>query len=195
MIVPPASPIEGLRTTWLSLDDAPLLQRFFDANPAYFLEVQGEPASPGEAREEIEGLPPADVPSGAKHVIGYVDRDGELAAFANLLSDIFVQGVWNMSTFIVATPRHGTGQAQAINAGLEAWAAAHGARWLRLGVVIGNARGERFWASCGYVETKIRTGFPVGRQVRDLRVMCKPLTGEPVARYLDLVPRDRPSPA
>lgn len=195
MIPLPSSPIEGLRTTWLTVDDAPLLQRFFDANPAYFLAVQGEPAPPGEAREEIESLPPPDIPFGAKHVIGYVAPGGELAAFANLLSDIFVPGVWNMSTFVVATSRHGTGQAQAINAGLESWAAANGARWLRLGVVIGNTRGERFWASCGYIETRIRTGFPVGRQVRDLRVMCKPLAGEPVARYLDLVPRDRSSAA
>ncbi|MFO1303868.1 MAG: GNAT family acetyltransferase [Burkholderiales bacterium] len=187
----PASPIDDLRTVELLAGDAPLLQRFFDANPEYFIVVQGEPAPPGEAREEIEGLPPAGIPHGDKHVFGYVGPDGELAAFANLLADIYVPGVWNMSTFIVSTPRHGTGVAQRINASLEAWAALHGARWMRLGVIVGNVRGERFWRSRGYVETKVRKGYPMGKQLRDVRVMWKSLTGEPLERYLELVPGDR----
>ena len=187
----PASPIEDLHAVRLAVRDAPLLQRFFDANPEYFIVVQGEPAPPGEAREEIEGLPPAGIPHGDKHVFGYVGPDGELAAFANLLADIYVTGVWNMSTLIVATSRRGTGMAQRINASLEDWAAMHGARWMRLGVIVGNVRGERFWRSRGYVETKVRKNYPMGKQLRDVRVMWKSLAGEPVERYHELVPGDR----
>jgi len=184
----------SLITIELTLDHEPLLQRFFEANPAYFLAVQGEPAMPNEAREEIAGELPADLIYSRKWVVGYVGADGELVAMANLLSDIFVPSVWNLSTFIVGTSRHGTGEAQGLYQSLENWAARNGAHWLRLGVVKGYERAERFWLSRGFMQTRERSGYQIGRQVHVIRVMCKPLAGGTVAEYLSLVTRDRPEP-
>ena len=67
---PPVSPIDGLHTVDLVPDGVPRLQRFFEANPAYFLAVQGEPAGPGEAHEEIHGDLPAGWPYTRQWVIG-----------------------------------------------------------------------------------------------------------------------------
>jgi len=39
----------------LNTADIARLERFFDDNPAYFLAVSGERASPDDARDEIEG--------------------------------------------------------------------------------------------------------------------------------------------
>jgi GNAT superfamily N-acetyltransferase len=178
----------------LTLDHESLLQRFFEANPAYFVAVQGEPAMPNEASEEIAGELPADLVYSRKWIVGYVATDGELAAMANLLSDIFVPSVWNLSTFIVATSRHGTGDGQALYHSLENWMVHNGARWLRLGVVKGYERAERFWLSRGFKQIRERSGYQIGRQVNVVRVMCKPLAGGTVAEYLSLVPRDRPGP-
>ncbi|MGM9483556.1 GNAT family N-acetyltransferase [Roseateles sp. NT4] len=189
---PPASPIADLVAIELTSAHVPALQRFFAANPAYFLAVQGEPARPDDAREEIEEALPEGIPHTKKWVIGYVRADGEIAALANFVADIFAPSVWNVSTFIVETARHGSGDARRLYDSLEAWARQSGARWLRLGVVIGNARAERFWASLGYVETRVRSGYQIGNQVNELRVMCKPLAGGPLSDYLALVPRDRP---
>ena len=108
------------------------------------------------------------------------------------LADLLARGVWHIGLFIVATDLHGTGTAQALHQGLERWAAAQGARWLRLGVVSGNARAERFWTQCGYLDLRMREGLPMGKRVNDVRVMAKPLTGETLADYLAIVPRDRP---
>ena len=66
-----------------------------------------------------------------------------------------------------------------------------GARWLRLGVVQGNARAERFWEKMGYVETRRRLGVEMGTKVHTLRVMAKPLGGT-LEELLERVPRDRP---
>ncbi len=145
----PASPIEGLTAIELTSAHVPALARFFAANPAYFLAVQGEPARPDDAREEIEDTVPEGIPHTKKWVVGYAGADGEIAALANFVSDIFAPSVWNVSTFIVETARHGSGDARRLYDSLEAWARQSGARWLRLGVVIGNARAERFWASLG----------------------------------------------
>jgi GNAT superfamily N-acetyltransferase len=188
----PPSPIPSVRTIELVAGSEPMLQAFFDANPEYFLTVQGEPAASTEAHEEIHGDLPAGWSFTKKWMIGYVDLNGSLIAMANLVSDILAPGVWNVSTFIVATERHGTGEAQLLYRSLERWAMANGAKWLRLGVVLGNARAERFWESAGYVQTRLRHGVEFGAQTNTLRVMFKPLAGEALEEYLSLVPRDRP---
>lgn len=188
----PQSPISSLRAIELTAEHEPLLQRFFDANPEYFLAVQGEPATPDEAHEEIHGELPSGWSFTRMWVVGYLNADGSLAAMAHLISDIIVPGVWNVSTFIVATSRHGSGDAQVLYQSLETWAANSGARWVRLGVVQGHTRAERFWTSRGFTETRKREGYQIGQQLNTLRVMYKPLDGGTLEEYLSLVGRDRP---
>jgi hypothetical protein len=77
-------------------------------------------------------------------------------------------------------------------AGLEDWMKSIGAQWVRLGVVIGNSRGESFWQRSGYVEVRQRSGIQTGAHTSTVRVMVKPLTGGFVGDYLSMVERDRP---
>jgi len=164
----------------LGPQDEARLQRFFDANPEYFLAIQGEPAAAHEAREELASEPPAGWTYTRRWLLGWAEADGTLAAMAHVVSDLLVRHVWHIGLFIVATGRHGTGDAQR-----------GGAHWLRLGVVRGNLRAERFWTARGYVETRTREGVQVGKQTNTVRVMVKPLAGGTVEEYLALVPRDR----
>jgi GNAT superfamily N-acetyltransferase len=190
----PPSPIAALRTVEIGAGDEPLLQRFFDENPAYFMAVHGEPAGPDEAHEEILAQPPAGWSFTKKWLVGYVDATGSLVAIADVITDLLAPGVWHIGLFIVATARHGNGDAQRLHHGLERWAADHGARWLRLGVVSGNARAERFWQSMGYTQVRTREGITMGKLTNTVRVMVKPLDGQTVEGLLSLVPRDRPEP-
>jgi GNAT superfamily N-acetyltransferase len=188
----PASPIPTLRTLDLvGPAHEKLLQAFFEANPAYFLAVNGEPPGPDEAHNEIHEPPPAGWPFTKKWVIGYADESGELVAVANVITDLLAYGVWHIGLLILASARHGSGEAKVLHQGLQDWALANGASWLRLGVVQGNARAERFWASAGYVETRIRPAIQMGKLSNHVRVMVKPLAGGSVEEYLSLVPRDR----
>jgi GNAT superfamily N-acetyltransferase len=170
------------------------LQRFFDDNPAYFIAVQGEPAGAGEAHEEIHGLPPEGWSYTDKRLVGYLDGAGSLVAIADVVIDLLAPGVWHIGLFIVATSRHGSGDAQRLHDGLERWASGYGARWLRLGVVRGNGRAERFWESLGYTQMRTREGVAMGKLTNTLRVMIKPLHGQTIEEFLALVPRDRPEP-
>lgn len=188
----PTSPSPDLAIVELGPGDEPLLQRFFEANAAYFDAVFGEAAGPGAARDEIRELPPDGWSYTRRWLLGYVAADGELAAVADVVSDLLVPGAWHVGLFIVATARHGSGQAALLYRGVESWAAGNGARWLRLGVVQGNVRAERFWAAQGFVETRTRVGVVMGRRTNTLRVLVKPLGGETLAAYLARVPRDRP---
>jgi len=191
----PSTAVAGLATREIGAADAPLLQRFFDENDAYFMAVQGEPAGPTEARDEIASLPPAGWPFTRKWLVGHVEAGGRLAAFAHVITDLFVPGVWHIGLFIVASSRHGSGVAQALVGELEAWARDSGAEWMRLGVVEGNVRAERFWASRGYVPLRKRGGVVMGSRTNVICTRVKPLAGGDLASYLGLVERDRPDAA
>jgi len=103
--------------------------------------------------------------------------------------------VWHIGLFIVASALHGSGAARAMYGELERWMAARGARWIRLGVVVGNAKGERFWRRQGYVQVRERGPVQMGRRANMLRVLVKPLAAGSVEEYLELVERDRPETA
>jgi GNAT superfamily N-acetyltransferase len=190
----PISPLPELRIVELGADTEPLLQRFFEANPFYFESVHGEPAQIGEAHQEIFDELPAGWSFTKKWVLGYFDTEGNMMAMANVVSDLLAGNVWHIGTFIVATEWHGTGKALALYQGLEAWALSCGARWLRLGVVAGHHRAERFWSSRGYAEVALREGISMGKRVNVVRVMVKSMYGEGLSKYFDLMARDRPAP-
>ena len=59
----------------LSVDDAPWLQDFFNANPLYFVTVNGRPAGPGDALAELTERPPAEMPFRDLHWLAFVDED------------------------------------------------------------------------------------------------------------------------
>ena len=179
----------------LYAEDIPRLQRFFELNPEYFFSVNGQPPTPDEAHEEIHGALPKDWPFTKKWIIGFVDETGSLIGMANVVSDLLAPGVWHIGLFMVATRLHGSSAAQSLYKQLECWALDLGAQWLRLGVIQGNTRAERFWEGCAFVEVRKRGGVEKGALVNTLRVMVKPLAAGTLTEYLALVARDRPEPS
>lgn len=187
----PASPIAGLSTIDLTPRFAPLLQKFFNDNPAYFLATSGAPASPDAAWEEITEPVPAEFSYTKKWVVGNIDTKGSLAAMANIITDLPVTAVFHVGTFIVATAHHGKVLAQTLYRGLESWAVGNGAAWMRLGVVEGNIRAERFWVSQGFIPVRRRSGILMGARSVTVQAMFKPLAAGTLEQYLALVARDR----
>jgi GNAT superfamily N-acetyltransferase len=187
----------GLQCMELQAEDIPTLQRFFDANPEYFLAVGGEPAGPNLANEEFHELPPPELSYNRTYYLAFVPsapsaNPAPWRAIAQLTSDLMAEGVCHIGLFIVATAHHGQGDAMALFASIERWALSQGARWLRLGVVVGNARAERFWGKQGFIELRQRHGVACGPRLNSLRVMLKPMAKATQAEYLALVARDRP---
>jgi GNAT superfamily N-acetyltransferase len=185
----------SFRVSPLVASDVPALQAFFEENPDYFLAVNGEPPRPCEAQEEFDDLPPADMSFNERWLIGFTDPAGKLVGFAGALSDILAARVWHIGIFIVASSLHGTGAASALYDTLERWMAANGAAWIRLGVVEGNVKAERFWRKTGYREVRKRLGIAMGSRTNDVRVLVKPLGSGSIAEYLSLVERDNPDSA
>jgi RimJ/RimL family protein N-acetyltransferase len=178
----------------LGSDDLPALQALFDENPDYFIAINGLPARPDDAQRELDELPPPELAFGGRWVAGLHERGtGRLAGVVNVLSDFMAPGVWHVGLLFVATRWHGSGAAQRAYRALERWMQHGGATWLRLGVVDGNRRAERFWARQGFTEVRQRTGVDTGGRLNTVRVLLKPLAVDSdLAAYLAAVPRDRP---
>jgi GNAT superfamily N-acetyltransferase len=179
----------------LTAVDIPQLQRFFELNPEYFLAVNGQAPASDEAHEEIHGALPEGWPFTKKWLIGFFDQTGSMVGMANVVSDLLARGVWHIGLFLIATRLHGRGAAQSLYDHLERWALDQGAQWVRLGVVQGNTRAERFWDRCGFIEVRKRAGVEMGRLTNTLRVMAKPLAAGTLSEYLALVERDGPAPS
>jgi ribosomal protein S18 acetylase RimI-like enzyme len=183
--------------------DIPALQRFFEVNPDYFIDVNGEPPRADEAECEFRDTPPAGMAYREMLMLGFFEGDGdtadasaehagELVAMATVVVGFIADHVWHIGLFIVATALHGCGAAHAIYRRLEDWIVARGAHWIRLGVVAGNTRAERFWVRSGYVQVRERGPVAMGQRMHLLRVMVKPIDGREIEPYLALVARDRP---
>lgn len=172
--------------------EVPQLQALFEANPEYFLLVNGRRPHSNEAQVEFDELPPSHLRYNKRWFLGLFDRSRELAGIAVVVSDFCTSDVWHIGLLLLATRLHGRGAARSIYEALEAWMHRQGAQWLRLGVVEGNARAERFWAKCGFREVRRRTGVDTGGRMNNVRVLVKSLDGAAIAGYLESVPRDQP---
>ncbi|WP_438866620.1 GNAT family N-acetyltransferase [Pseudomonas sp. L1(2025)] len=184
--------LKGIRVVELHDGDAAELQCFFDQAPEYFIAVNGEPATPTEAHEELQGQLPAGWRCSRMYWLGYRDTQDQLAAVVNIAADLLAVGVWHIGLLLVHTRLHGAGFARQLHADLEAWAVSNGAQWLRLTVVVGNTKAERFWPKLGYVQVRTREGIRMGRQVNRVSIQVKPLAGGQMDEYLKRVERDRP---
>lgn len=188
----PDCSLEGIRVVELLGCDEAELQQFFEQAPDYFIAVNGEPATPTEAREELRGQLPAGWHCSRVYWLVYRDAQGHLVAVVNIAADLLAAGVWHIGLLLVHTRWHGSGLAQRLHADLEAWAVAKGAQWLRLTVAVGNTRAERFWPRLGYVQVRTREGITMGRQVNRVSIQVKPVGQGTIDGYLALVVRDRP---
>lgn len=172
--------------------DLPRLQSFIDHNPEYWLGLSGRPPAPDAAQVEFDEMPPARLGHARRWFAGVFDGGGALVGAVVFVSDLMAPGVWHVAWFIVATRLHGSGAAAEIFAAFEGFVRSHGASWLRLGVVDGNARAERFWARLGFVEVRRRHDVDTGQARNTVRVLVKALAQGELEAYLARVPRDRP---
>jgi GNAT superfamily N-acetyltransferase len=185
-----------LRARELAQGEVARLQAFYDASPEYFMAINGRPPGPSAAQEEFDDLPPPELGFSRRWMVGLFDPSDTLAGIAVVLSDFCAARVWHIGLFLIATPLRGTGAAGRIYDALEGWMHRSGAAWLRLGVVVGNGAGERFWQKCGYREVRLRKGLDTGGRLNDVRVLVKPLVPQAeLDTYLALVARDRVTPA
>jgi GNAT superfamily N-acetyltransferase len=168
------------------------LQALLAANEAYYLLATGAPAAKDEAVREMDSRPPETMPHEAVWNLGWRGEDRSLLGFAQVIAGLLAPQVWHIGFFLVRPDCQHQGVGRAFHSALLDWMRAQGARWIRLGVIVGNARGEDFWQQCGYCEARRRENVTMGSLSHTIRVLVLLPEGDSLAEYQRQVPRDHP---
>jgi GNAT superfamily N-acetyltransferase len=138
----------GLEAIMLSDADAPALQRLLERCRDYFELVEGHPAGPEAAVQELRNRPP-ECP--AENVVCFGLYDGAvIGGVICTLRDYPAADEWYVGLMLLEPSRRGAGHGGAVYAGFEGWVAARRARVVRLAVVAANARAAAFWERQGF---------------------------------------------
>jgi RimJ/RimL family protein N-acetyltransferase len=178
----------------LAAHEVPQLQALFDANPGYFHAVNGRPPHADEAQQEFDERPPEHLTFTRHWFLGLFEGE-TLQGVAVVVQDLGASGVWHIALYLLADSLHGSGAASRTCDALEDWMRSLGAEWVRLNVVVGNTRAERFWQKRGYQPLRRRDNVDTGGRINSVQLQAKPLTGGTLSDYLRRMPRDQPDSA
>ncbi|MDN3223284.1 GNAT family N-acetyltransferase [Pseudomonas nunensis] len=188
----PTCSVAGLGVRKLTLEDAPLLYAFFEANPDYFMLVEGGPATLEQAEEELLGELPPGWNYSENWMLGYQPADAPLVAVLQFVRDLVAPKLWHIGRLLVATDLHDSGIAQALYHDFETWARSQGADWLRLCEVQNNPQAGRFWREQGFTHVRTNEGVQVGWLIHTADILFKPLNGGTLEQYLALIEQNHP---
>lgn len=146
--VPQHHPLRMLRLQ--SIEDAPSLQKLYEACADYFLLAEGTPPSSSAAAEEFTNVPPG-VPASAKFVFASPAPGGDTpAALLEGLRNYPQPGIWYVGLLMVLPQLRSSGLGSRVLAEFEAMARQAGARELRLCVFDASPSALRFWQRNGF---------------------------------------------
>ena len=172
----PLFTVAGRRVAALSEADAPALQRLFDRCADYFELLEGRPAGPGAALEELRDGPPERVPHDL-FTLGIDGGAGELAGFIGALRHHRRPNQWYLGFLLLDPAWRGSGFGSTAYWAFQHWIAGQGAESVLLAVLADNARGRRFWQSLGFALPRSYPARQIGLKRHVLIEYEKPLVG------------------
>jgi GNAT superfamily N-acetyltransferase len=133
-----------------SIEDAPALQRLYEACADYFVLADGAPPFASAAAEQFANLPTG-VPAHAKFVLASIAPDGGVAsALVEGLRDYPQPGVWYVGLMLVQPQLRSSGLGTSVFSEFESLARQSGASELRLCVFDVSTSALRFWQRNGF---------------------------------------------
>jgi len=141
--------ISGFCAKPLTPNDSGILQRLYEKCPDYFEIVEGRPALPGAAAEDITACAPFKNIKD-KFLYGIFDGQNRLTGIFEGFKDYPQTGTWWIGLFMLAPEARGKNVGRAIIKKFEESAFAGSARKIKLGIVEDNAPAFAFWKKCGF---------------------------------------------
>ena len=145
----PLFTVAGREVVRLSMYDAPVLQRLLERCGDYYAMVEGRPASPNAAIEELTEGPPERVPHDL-FALGIAGAPGELAGIVGALRHHRRPNQWYLGLMLLDPEMRGRGLGSAAYLAFEKWVIGEGGDSILLAVVEPNRRALQFWESVGF---------------------------------------------
>ncbi|HEV2678022.1 MAG TPA: GNAT family N-acetyltransferase [Aliidongia sp.] len=152
--------VAGRRVVRLTEADAAVLQRLLSRCDDYFEMLEGRPAGPTAALEQLRDAPGGCLPDDIVH-LGILGRDGELLGLIGALRHHCRPDQWYLGFLLLDPAWRGRGVGSTAYWAFQQWAAAQGAQSIVLAVLKDNERAHRFWRSLGFGDPR---SYPV-RQI------------------------------
>lgn len=162
--------IEGYTVRPLDDRDAIAVQRLFDEDPAYFADINGHSITIEETRAAI---PPGR--TRADKFIFAVAKDDTVVGLIDIIRGYPEPATWFLGFLFLGRGVRGAGLGRRALHAVYAWAKGQGAERLRLGVVEGNERARRLYATEGFVQEGVREIDPSVNRYRRTLVLERPL--------------------
>lgn len=145
----PLFSVAGRRVRALDDTDAPTLQRLFDRCGDYFDLLEGRPATPDAARQDLRDGPPERVPHDL-FALGIDGGQGEFAGYIGALRHHRRRNQWYLGFLLLDPAWRGRGIGSTAYWAFQHWIVSQGADSVLLAVLAQNMRGHRFWQSLGF---------------------------------------------
>ena len=159
----PLFTVAGRRVRLLDEPDAPALQRLFDRCGDYFDLLEGRPAHPEAALEELRAGPPGRALNDL-FTLGIDGGQGELAGFIGASRHHPRPNQWYLGFLLLDPAWRGRGMGSTAYWAFQHWIVAQGADSLLLAVLAENERGRRFWQSLGFGSPRSYPARRIGRK-------------------------------
>jgi len=143
----------GLTARRLDEKDTAALQGLCDACADYHVLIEGQPAGPDEALNQLMELPPGKALED-KFFFGLFTPRPRLCGALDLLRNFREPGEWYLGLLLFEPGVRGQGLGERVLRAAEDWARAQGARRMRLACAEQNEAGRRFWERQGYREDR-----------------------------------------
>ncbi len=170
MMVTSTLHIPNCTTRALEDRDAAPLQALFDADPEYFLGMNGRKIPV----EEIRTMLPSGRTREDKFLYA-IERDGHLAGIIDLIRGYPEPATWHLGFLFIAKAFRAAGLGRAALHALYGHVHAQGGKVLRLGVVEDNNRARWLYATEGFVFEAMREVDPAANRLRRTLVLRRPL--------------------
>jgi len=141
--------VAGRPVRLLTDADAPVLQRLLGRCGDYFDLLEGRPAGPDAAQQELRDGPAERVPHDL-FALGIDGGQGELAGYIGALRHHRQPNQWYLGFLLLDPAWRGRGIGSTAYWAFQHWIKAQGANSLLLAVIAENERGHRFWQSLGF---------------------------------------------
>jgi GNAT superfamily N-acetyltransferase len=138
----------GLTARRIDEKDTAAFQALCEACADYHLLIQGEPAGPDEAREQLHLLPPGKTLED-KFVFGLFTPRPRMCGVLDLARDYREPGEWYLGLLLLEPGARGHGLGAQVLRAAEDWTRSQGARRMRLACAEQNEAGQRFWERQG----------------------------------------------
>jgi GNAT superfamily N-acetyltransferase len=144
-----------LRAARLDSIDGRALQALLERSRDFFELVYGHPPGPAEAQSLFVGLPEGK-DYDDKFLLGLYNDAWTLVGVIDAIRDYVEPGRWALGLLLIDPSRRGARLGREAYEGFERWAAALGARLVRIAVQRQNEAARRFWEGIGFaaVESK-----------------------------------------